>query len=103
MLDTDARLEMMTRLRDALPGVAPPSSEGGRAIFRSGVLCRPSAHSLDRNTAAISKALPKLARSPRGSLDLTDAQIVDANRPAGALQRQGARPALDVRGTAGGA
>ncbi len=83
MLGPDARLDLMTRLRDALPEVAPPSTKGGRDPFRSVVSCMLSAQSLDRNTAAASRAIFTLARSPSGILDLTEAQIVDAIRPAG--------------------
>ncbi len=83
MLDPDAILDLMTRLRAAHPQPAKPASKGGRDPFRSVVSCMLSAQSLDRNTAAASKALFALARSPRGILDLTDAQIVDAIRPAG--------------------
>ena len=83
MLDTEDIADMMARLRAALPEVEPPSAKGGRDPFRAVVSCMLSAQSLDRNTAAASKALFALARTPRGILDLTDAQIVDAIRPAG--------------------
>ncbi len=42
-----------------------------------------SAQSLDRNTAAATTALFKLARSPKGMLTLSDEQIAQAIRPAG--------------------
>jgi len=42
-----------------------------------------SAQSLDRNTAAATKALFKLARSPKGMLKLSDEQIAAAIKPAG--------------------
>jgi endonuclease-3 len=83
MLDPDAMNEAMTRLRAAHPSVEPPKSKGGRTAFRSVVSCMLSAQSLDRNTAAASRALFALADTPEGILALTDAQIVDAIRPAG--------------------
>ena len=51
--------------------------------FRGCISCMLSAQSLDRNTAAATKALFKLARTPRGMLKLSDEQIVDAIRPCG--------------------
>lgn len=83
MLDEDARLDMMTRLRAAIPAPPKPASKGGRDAFRSVVSCMLSAQSLDRNTAAASKALFALARTPKGILALEDDAIVAAIRPAG--------------------
>ena len=76
-------VEVMTRLRAALPGVRPPAAKGGRDPFRAVVSCMLSAQSLDRNTAAASAALFALADTPQGILALSDAQIVAAIRPAG--------------------
>lgn len=62
-----------------------------------------SAQSLDRNTAAASRALFRLPRTPRDILALTDAQIGGGDPAGGPRQRQGAQPAQAVRGPAGGA
>lgn len=54
-----------------------------KSPFRSCISCMLSAQSLDRNTAAATKALFKLARSPKGMLKLSDEQIAQAIKPAG--------------------
>ncbi|CTQ33651.1 endonuclease III domain-containing protein [Jannaschia rubra] len=83
MLDEDQRFELMKRLRAELPDAPKPQAKGGRDAFRSVVSCLLSAQSLDRNTAAASKALFALADTPQGILDLPEERIVDAIRPAG--------------------
>ena len=72
-------------LSDVLPGDSRAGRGPKRAAspFRSCVSCMLSAQSLDRNTAAATKALFKLARSPKGILKLSDAQITEAIKPAG--------------------
>lgn len=83
MLKEDQITNLMTRLRTALPDVKPPSSKGGRDPFRSVVSCMLSAQSLDKNTAAASKALFARADTPRGILALSDEAITAAIKPAG--------------------
>lgn len=83
MLTEDQIVDTMTRLRTALPDVKPPSSKGGKDPFRSVVSCMLSAQSLDRNTAAASKALFALTDTPDGILGLSDAAITAAIKPAG--------------------
>ena len=85
MLDEAQREEMMRRLAVHLPGrdKRPDGPKGGRNPFRSVVSCILSAQSLDRNTAAASRALFALADTPEGILALTDDEIVAAIRPAG--------------------
>lgn len=51
--------------------------------FRSCISCMLSAQSRDANTARATKALFRLARTPRGMLRLHDAAIADAIRPCG--------------------
>ncbi|WP_233349946.1 endonuclease III domain-containing protein [Litorimonas cladophorae] len=80
--DVEAVLRILS---DVMPGDSKSARGPKRAAspFRSCVSCMLSAQSLDRNTAAATKALFKLARSPKGMLKLSDAEIVDAIRPAG--------------------
>lgn len=72
-------------LSEAMPGDSPKARGPKRATnpFRSCVSCMLSAQSLDRNTAAATTALFKLARTPQGMLKLSDAQIAAAIKPAG--------------------
>ncbi|MEM7488039.1 MAG: endonuclease III [Pseudomonadota bacterium] len=83
MLDDDAVIELTHLLRAAYPDAPRPVSKGGRDPFRSVVSCMLSAQSLDRNTAAASRALFALADTPEGILALDDDQITTAIRPAG--------------------
>ncbi|WP_298429694.1 endonuclease III [uncultured Jannaschia sp.] len=83
MLDADDRLTLMETLRRAYPDARQPATKGGRDPFRSVVSCMLSAQSLDRNTAAASKALFALARTPEGILALPDVEIAAAIRPCG--------------------
>ena len=77
--------EAIRILSERMPGDSRASRGPKRAKspFRSCISCMLSAQSLDRNTAAATRALFTLARSPRGMLKLSDEQIVDAIRPAG--------------------
>ena len=72
-------------LSEHLPGDSAKARGPKRANnpFRSCVSCMLSAQSLDRNTASATKALFKLARTPKGMLKLSDAQIAAAIKPAG--------------------
>lgn len=80
--DVDTAIRILS---ERMPGDSEKSRGPKRAKspFRSCISCMLSAQSLDRNTAKATRALFKLARSPRGMLKLTDAQIVEAIRPAG--------------------
>jgi len=85
LLGENAIAEMFSRLALAMPG----DTRGARGPkkqpnpFRSCISCMLSAQSLDTNTAKATKALFKLARTPKGILALSDEQIRDAIRPAG--------------------
>ncbi|KIT17959.1 endonuclease III domain-containing protein [Jannaschia aquimarina] len=83
MLDERQAREMLETLRAARPDMRAPSVKPGRDPFRSVVSCMLSAQSLDRNTAAASRALFALADTPGGILALEDDEIVAAIRPAG--------------------
>ena len=83
MLD-DARMrEALERMRAALPDARAPTVKRGRSPFRAVVSCMLSAQSLDRNTAAASRALFALAATPEGILALDDAAVAAAIRPCG--------------------
>ncbi|MEM8850268.1 MAG: endonuclease III, partial [Pseudomonadota bacterium] len=83
MLDKAAIADLTRRLRAAYPDAPRPASKGGRDPFRSVVSCMLSAQSLDRHTAAASRALFALAKTPEGILALSDDQITTAIRPCG--------------------
>ena len=73
------------RLRTAMPG-RTPDAKGPKDQpdpFRSCISCMLSAQSLDRNTAAASRALFALARTPEQMLALDDESIAAAIKPAG--------------------
>jgi len=80
--DVEAAIRILSQ---AMPGDSPAARGPKRAVspFRSCLSCMLSAQSLDRNTAAATKALFKLARSPKGILKLSDEQIAAAIKPAG--------------------
>lgn len=81
-----ADVELAIRiLSEAMPGDSRAARGPKRAAspFRSCISCMLSAQSLDRNTAAATKALFKLARSPKGMSKLSDEQIAAAIKPAG--------------------
>ena len=73
------------RLADAMPG-RTRNAKGPKDQpdpFRSCISCMLSAQSLDRNTAAATTALFRLARTPEGMLALDDAAIAAAIKPCG--------------------
>ena len=82
LTDVDAAIRILSQ---AMPGDSRSARGPKRAAspFRSCISCMLSAQSLDRNTAAATKALFKLARSPKGILKLSDEQIAAAIKPAG--------------------
>jgi len=73
------------RLAEAMPGRTKNAKgpKGQPDAFRSCISCMLSAQSLDRNTAAATKALFKLARTPEAMLALEDDAIREAIRPCG--------------------
>ena len=72
-------------LSEVMPGDSRKSRgpQATRDPFRSCISCMLSAQSLDRNTRAATRALFALARTPEGILRLSDAELVNAIRPAG--------------------
>ncbi|MEL6877187.1 MAG: endonuclease III, partial [Pseudomonadota bacterium] len=73
------------RLSEAMPGRTKNAKgpKGQPDAFRSCISCMLSAQSLDRNTAAATKALFKLAKTPEDMLGLEDETIAQAIRPCG--------------------
>lgn len=85
MLSDPEVIEVFERLRAAMPGRVRGAKgpKGQPDAFRSCIACMLSAQSLDRNTAAATKALFKLARTPRTMLKLDERTIAAAIKPAG--------------------
>jgi endonuclease-3 len=77
--------EVYRRLAEAMPGRTRNAKgpKGQPDAFRSCISCMLSAQSLDRNTAAATKALFKLAKTPQAMLALEDDAIREAIRPCG--------------------
>lgn len=73
------------RLSEAMPGRTRNAKgpKGQPDAFRSCISCMLSAQSLDRNTAAATQALFKLAKTPEDMLALDDKAIADAIKPCG--------------------
>lgn len=72
-------------LAKAMPGrnKGAKGPKGQPSAFRSCISCMLSAQSLDRNTAAATKALFALARTPEAMLELDDEMIAAAIKPCG--------------------
>ncbi|MDJ0641310.1 MAG: endonuclease III [Erythrobacter sp.] len=85
MLDSAQIEEVFRRLSEAMPGRTSNAKgpKGQPDAFRSCVSCMLSAQSLDRNTAAASRALFELARTPEEMIALDDAVIAEAIKPCG--------------------
>ncbi|MEE4199708.1 endonuclease III domain-containing protein [Erythrobacter sp.] len=85
MLDEKEVEEVYRRLAEAMPGRTKNAKgpKGQPDAFRSCISCMLSAQSLDRNTAAATKALFKLATTPEGMLALEDDAIREAIKPCG--------------------
>jgi endonuclease-3 len=85
MLDETQVEEVYRRLAEAMPGRTKNAKgpKGQPDAFRSCISCMLSAQSLDRNTAAATKALFKLATTPEAMLALEDDAIRAAIRPCG--------------------
>ncbi len=77
--------EVYRRLAEAMPGRTKGAKgpKGQPDAFRSCVSCMLSAQSLDRNTAAATKALFALATTPEAMLALDEAAIAAAIKPCG--------------------
>ncbi|MGB3796789.1 MAG: endonuclease III [Alteraurantiacibacter sp.] len=77
--------EVYRRLAKAMPGRTPGAKgpKGQPDAFRSCISCMLSAQSLDRNTAAATRALFRLATTPEGMLALSDEQVAQAIKPCG--------------------
>ncbi len=85
MLSKDHIEEVYQRLSRAMPGRTKGAKgpKGQPDAFRSCISCMLSAQSLDRNTAAATRALFALARTPQAMLALDDAAIAAAIKPCG--------------------
>lgn len=85
MLNADQVEQVYRKLADAMPGRTRNAKgpKGQPDAFRSCISCMLSAQSLDRNTAAATKALFKLARTPEAMLALEDDDIREAIKPCG--------------------
>lgn len=85
MLSLDEVETVFRRLQASLPGRhrGAKGPKGQPDAFRSCIACILSAQSLDRNTAAATRALFALARTPRAMLELGPAAIAAAIRPCG--------------------
>ncbi|MGB3807008.1 MAG: endonuclease III [Erythrobacter sp.] len=85
MLDEAEVEEAYRRIAKAMPGRTKGAKgpKGQPDAFRSCISCMLSAQSLDRNTAAATKALFALAVTPEEMLALDDATIAAAIKPCG--------------------
>jgi len=77
--------EVYRRLSETMPGRSAKAKgpKGQPDAFRSCISCMLSAQSLDRNTAAATTALFKLAKTPEAMLALDDDAIREAIKPCG--------------------
>lgn len=77
--------QVYRRLSRAMPGRNPGAKgpKGQPDAFRSCVSCMLSAQSRDRNTAAATRALFALARTPQAMLALDDETVARAIKPCG--------------------
>ncbi|MBV7265299.1 endonuclease III domain-containing protein [Erythrobacter ani] len=85
MLSEQQIEEVYCKLSDAMPGRTKNAKgpKGQPDAFRSCISCMLSAQSLDRNTAAATRALFKLAKTPKDMLALDDEAIAQAIKPCG--------------------
>ena len=85
MLSDEEVAEVYCRLAEAMPGRTRGAKgpKGQPDAFRSCISCMLSAQSLDRNTAAASRALFALATTPQEMLALEDEAIAAAIKPCG--------------------
>jgi endonuclease-3 len=77
--------EVYRKIAEAMPGRTKDAKgpKGQPDAFRSCISCMLSAQSLDRNTAAATRALFKLAKTPEAMLALDDDAIREAIKPCG--------------------
>ena len=82
--------EVYRRLAEAMPGRTRGAKgpKGQPDAFRSCISCMLSAQSLDRNTAAATRALFALAKTPQAMLALGDEVIAAAIKPCGLYNRK---------------
>jgi endonuclease-3 len=82
--------EVYRRLAEAMPGRTRGAKgpKGQPDAFRSCISCMLSAQSLDRNTAAATRALFALAKTPQAMLALEDEAIAAAIKPCGLYNRK---------------
>ncbi|QFT76624.1 endonuclease III [Erythrobacter sp. THAF29] len=85
MLSESQVEEVYRKLAKAMPGRTRNAKgpKGQPDAFRSCISCMLSAQSLDRNTAAATRALFKLAKTPEEMLALDDEVIAQAIKPCG--------------------
>jgi endonuclease-3 len=85
MLSQNQIEDVYRALAEAMPGRTKNAKgpKGQPDAFRSCISCMLSAQSLDRNTAAATRALFKLAKTPQAMLALDDDAIREAIRPCG--------------------
>ncbi|GAA5055410.1 endonuclease III [Erythrobacter westpacificensis] len=85
MIDESGVEEVYRRLSEAMPGRTKGAKgpKGQPDAFRSCISCMLSAQSLDRNTAAATRALFALATTPEDMLALSDEQVARAIKPCG--------------------
>lgn len=85
MLSKEQVEEVYRKLAVAMPGRTKDAKgpKGQPDAFRSCISCMLSAQSLDRNTAAATRALFKLAKTPEAMLALEDDAIRAAIKPCG--------------------
>ena len=85
MIDASEVEEVYRRLSEAMPGRTKGAKgpKGQPDAFRSCISCMLSAQSLDRNTAAATRALFALATTPEDMLALSDEQVARAIKPCG--------------------
>ena len=85
MIDIEEVEEVYRRLSQAMPGRTKDAKgpKGQPDAFWSCISCMLSAQSLDRNTAAATRALFALATTPQGMLALSDEAVAQAIKPCG--------------------
>lgn len=85
MLSEEQVEQVYRALREAMPGRTKTAKgpKGQPDAFRSCISCMLSAQSLDRNTAAATRALFALATTPEAMLALEEDAIREAIRPCG--------------------
>ncbi len=90
LLSAEEVEDVYRRLEAAMPGRTRGAKgpKGQPDAFRSCISCMLSAQSLDRNTAAATRALFALATTPQAMLALDDAVIARAIKPCGLYNRK---------------